>query len=638
MAATTLRMALELFSPRGKWLFGGVLALVTAMAFLETFAVVSVMPFISLVANPEAVDDFAVLRFLHDALGFEGTHRFLVFTGMLVFGVILASNAFSALTNWAIQRFVWSRQAELSVRLLGRYLHQPYLYFLTENTSRLSKNLLSQVNSVTNGVLMPGMWLLARGAVALALLILLLVVDWFLALVVAGVVGVLYGVLFLAVRKLQSRLGEEKVKVAGLRYRISSEAFAAIKELKLLGREDELLRRFAEPAHRYARNQGSSQVVSQLPRYAVEAVAFGGILIILIYLLAAQGNVTEILPMASLYAFAGYKLLPAVQNVFHSLNAMRFNRAALEELHRDLVGDKGGEGRAGGANQNVGGAPPGTDPTDRADAGTGEASIPGEWSEIRLRDLTFHYPGAHEPAVEGVSLEIPRGSITGFVGATGSGKTTLVDLILGLLAAQGGTIQVGGVPVGPGNLRDWQRRLGYVPQEIVLSDDTVERNVAFGLPDDRVDGEAVRRAARQARIHDFVEGLPQGYETVVGERGVRLSGGQRQRIGLARALYHSPEVLVLDEATSALDMATEAEVIREILAERDSATGAEPGGSVPTVIMVAHRLATVRRCDAIHVLEEGRLAGSGTYDELMESSGQFREMALRGSEEEARAR
>jgi ATP-binding cassette subfamily C protein len=382
-----------------------------------------------------------------------------------------------------------------------------------------------------------------------------------------------------------------------------SEAFGGIKEVKLRGKEDAFLEQYNAPSKWYSRYQARYRVIKQAPRYVLEAVAFGGIILIAVYLIAVQESIQQVIPMLGLYAFAGYRLMPALQQAFKGIASARFNIAALKTLHRDL------EERADATARRV-----------SANGETGATGAPLTLNDrLVLDDVSFRYPGAKEPAITNLSLEIPAHTTVGFVGKTGSGKTTTVDLILGLLRPQEGVIAADGTALRGEAIRRWQQSVGYVPQQIYLADDTVARNIAFGVPEEEIDMEQVRDAARRAHIFDFVEEeLPVRWDTVVGERGVKLSGGQRQRIGIARALYHRPSVLVFDEATSALDQATEASVMEAIYALDDN----------HTILMIAHRLSTVRRADNIVMLERGRKVGEGTYNELAHRHGKFRSMAL----------
>lgn len=597
-----LRQLFDLLETRERWRLLGLAFCMLAMAVLEMIGVASIMPFMQVVSDPDLVQENRWFSRVYEVLGFSSTHSFLLFMGVGLLGLIALNNGFSAFTTWLMFRFAAGQEHRLSMRLLARYLARPYAFYLGRNTAGLSKNILAEVHTVIRGVLLSVLRLMSRGLVSLLIIGMLAFIDVVLALIVGGVLGGAYGLVYVLLRRKQRRLGQERLAENSRRFQVSGEALTGIKDVKVLGRETSFLARFRQPSWRYCRATASNQIMSSLPRYALETIAFGGILVIVLYSLQVSGNVEQILPVISLYAFAGYRLMPALNEIFMAGVHIRFNRAALDDLHEDLtekfVEDSDGALRKVSKEWRF------------------EEPLPLRRS-FALKDLSFTYPGAAVPSLENVDLEIERQQVVGLVGETGAGKTTLVDLILGLLQPTEGVIEVDGEPLNGQRLRSWRRSCGYVPQQIFLSDDSVRANIAFGIPAEKVDDEAVVRAARTAQIDEFIRTLPEGYDTVVGERGVRLSGGQRQRIGIARSLYHDPQVLVMDEATSSLDGATEAAVMEMI----------QQLGRMKTLVVIAHRLSTVRSCDVIYLLQEGRIVASGTYDELARSNTQFRVMA-----------
>jgi ATP-binding cassette, subfamily B, bacterial PglK len=583
---TTLRNLYRLLSPRERKQVLLLVPLLALTALVEVAGIASITPFLAIVADPGAVERHDLLRRAYEFGGFADTRGFLVALGALMFVFILTSNALRALTTWAVLRFSWMRNHTIALRLLRSYLARPYSFFLERHSADLGKNLVTEVQQVVSGTLVPTMQASAKGVAALAILTLLLIVDPGLALLAASTLGGAFALIFIAVRRQQRRVGKERVAANQSRFQVLSEAFGGIKEVKLLGREETFLRRFTRPSHRFAATIANNALVSQLPRFALEALAFGGIVIVVLYLLQAGRPFETILPVLGLFAFAGYRLMPALQYIFMAVTNIRFNAAALDGLLADLPSREQAERRQ----------PP------------AEPPLPFRES-IRLRGVTFQFATAKEPLFENLDLEIQAGTSVAFVGETGSGKSTLADLILGLLTPDQGTIEIDGVPLTDENVRRWQRNIGYVPQMIFLSDESVARNIAFGLADDEIDMEAVVRAAKLACIHDFiVNELPKGYETVVGERGVRLSGGQRQRIGVARALYRDPAVLVLDEATSALDNETEAHILASIRSLADS----------KTILTIAHRISSIKDAELVLELEGGaigvRAGRSATFD------------------------
>ena len=571
------------------------LPVITVMALLQLVGIASIAPFLSLVAEPESIRTNQYLSWTYTTFGFQTDLQFLIASGLLALGIILISNMFAAFTMWSVHQFTWGTYHSLSERLLINYLYKPYTFFLNRNTSDLGKNILSEVSEVVRGVLVPTMQLLSKGVVALFVLTGLLVADWRLALLLFAMLGGVYAAIFLTVRRRLSAYGKKRVEANQSRFHAAVEALAGVKEIKLLGKEPIFIRRYSKPSKQYTRVTAATRVVSEIPSYGLEAVAFGGIVLMVVYLLLAGRDPAGIFTTVGVYAFALYRLMPALQQIFNSVTTIRGNAASLDAIYSDL---------------NSADVP---EQFDRARLPT----LPFK-NELELRNVTFQYPETDTPVIENFNLTLKANTSVAFVGSTGSGKTTTVDIILGLLEPARGQLIVDGVPVTEDNVSSWQKNLGYVPQVIYLNDDSIARNIAFGVHHTKVDMKAVEKAAKLANIHDFItEQLPQGYETPVGERGIRLSGGQRQRLGIARALYHDPEVLVLDEATSALDGVTEEHIFSAV----------SDIGKSKTIIMIAHRISTVRNCDVIYVLDKGKVSAQGSYEELLASSPQFRAIA-----------
>lgn len=579
---------------RLSWLF---LAIV-AMGSLQVAGIGSILPFIALLDHRSLVHQNAVFQWIYTAFGFSSTNAFLVFIGGAVLVLLVASNVFIVFTQWLIIRFGWDMQVRLSVMLLSEYLRQPFETFLNRNTADIGKNILIESQQLTSGLVLPLLTGIAYGVMAMAIVIFLIVLNPVAALLVGVTFGLAYVLIYLFVRRPLIRLGKRRMHANMQRFKAVNEAFGSLKEVKILSREGDFVAVYHPAAQEFANSLVLRNVLSMFPRYAIEALAFGMVMTLFLFLLVSQGDVRAVLPMAGAFVLAGYRLLPAVQQIYSSVSGLRFNVPVLGVLYEDLIGSRG------------------TEPTRSGSVGSAER-MPFR-RRLELRKVTYAYPNASGPALRGVELVVERNEFVAFVGSTGAGKTTLADVVLGLLVPDSGEIAVDGVTITDENRSAWQSNIGYVPQDIYLTDDTVAANIAFGVPIGEVDQEAVERAARIASIHDFiVERLTDGYNTVVGERGVRLSGGQRQRIGMARALYHDPGVLVLDEATSALDNETE----RRIVEELDTMRGGR------TLIVIAHRLSTVRHCSRLYVLRDGQVAASGSYEELMAGSAEFRRIA-----------
>jgi len=583
---------------------GLLLGMILVMALLDTLGVASIMPFMAVLANPGVVESNETLKTVYSLssyLGIDTTEKFLFFLGIIVFILLIGSLAFKALTTFARLRFTLMREFSVSKRLIEGYLNQPYSWFLSQHSADLGKNILSEVGVVIGSGLMPFINIIAQGAIVIALLTLLIVVDPMLSLIVGMSLTAAYGLMFKISSGLLERMGKERLEVNRERFTAANEAFSAIKEVKVGGMENIYTKRFARPAQTYAHRQALAQIIGQLPRFALEAVAFGGMLLVILYLMSQSGGFANALPVVALYALAGYRLMPALQQIYVALTQLRFVTPALDALHNDLAN------------------------LHHSNSVKQSAHRPAKLLShaITLDNIVYRYPNTSEPTLKHISLTIPAKSIVGLVGTTGSGKTTAVDLILGLLEAQEGSFAIDGKLITEHNKRAWQSVIGYVPQQIYLADNTVAANIAFGIEPEQIDITAVEFASKIANLHEFVTNdLPQGYFTTIGERGVRLSGGQRQRIGIARALYHKPEVLILDEATSALGTLTEQAVMDAVYNLEQEVT----------IILIAHRLSTVKNCDHIFMLEKGELRAQGTFDELTESNTRFRAMVSSNQE------
>jgi len=589
-----LRMVFSLFSRHEKkkliWLF----MFIMVAGLLEAMSISSVMPFLAVVANPEVIQTNVYVNAVYTYLNFSNVDYFLLFLGSVALLALLIGNAFTAFTIWMLLRFSNMQEHIIAERLLKKYLYKPYVYFVTNNTAELSKNIISEVSRVVIGVLIPGMQAIARVVIAIFIVVLLFLVDPALAFSVSLVLGSVYSFFYYLIRKKLYRIGSEASLSARERFIAANEAFGGIKDLKLLGKEEDFLRRFSEPSFRHALYTTESRIFSQIPKYAFETIAFGGILLIVLYLIAVKKDMEYVMPIIGLYAFSGYRLMNALHVIFTAVTECRYHFPALEILHDDLAQNKDIKS---------------TDESPRS-----EVVLTGD---INLQDIVFMYPNVQVPNIKNISLEINVNQTIGIVGATGSGKTTIIDLILGLLTPDSGKLSIGGVDVNEANVREWQERLGYVPQSIYLMDKSIAQNIAFGVHPEKINMDDVERAARIANIHGFItDELPHKYQTLVGEKGIKLSGGQRQRIGIARALYHHPDVLVLDEATSALDGATE-NIVMDAMQVLSSKI---------TIVIVAHRLSTVKECDCIYVLDKGELVGAGDYAKLEAENDYFKSL------------
>ncbi|WP_407496368.1 ABC transporter ATP-binding protein [Pseudooceanicola sp. MF1-13] len=571
--------------------FALMLGLSVLMALFEVAGVAAIWPFLSLVGDPTKAGA-EWLGPLAGILGDDPTRLTLV-VGAAVLVLLVLGMAVRAVGTYAQLRFATACGYALSVRLLQGTLAQPYAWFLSRNSSDLSKDLLSEVDMIARQSILPAMVLTSGLTMTLAIAGVLVLADPGVALGLGGGLGLAYALVFVLLRRPLDRVGRARIGHNATRFRAVQEIGGSIKDIKLRQLEDRALTRFATPAQGVAQTHAVAQALGRLPRYVLEAVIYGSFVALILMLVAWRGqDLAALMPLLGLIGVAAIKLFPALQQVYSQASLIRFTLPALRHLHDTLTR------------------------LTMPQATGNPQPIPLKQS-LKLTDIAYRYPKADGPSLRGVTVHVPKGATLGIVGGTGSGKTTLVDVILGLLTPTTGQVRVDNQPVTPDRLADWQRGLGYVPQQIFLSDDTITANIAFGVAPEDVDPAAVRGAARLACLADVVAQLPDQFDTLVGEGGVRLSGGQRQRIGIARALYHAPQVLVLDEATSALDAVTERAVIAAIRAE-------DPGR---TIIMIAHRLGSLRGCNQIVMLEQGRIVARGSYAELIEGDAAFRDLA-----------
>lgn len=568
-----------------------------ANAGAQVLSIASVMPFLTVLANPSVVETNRYFSGVYELFNFANTDMFLLALGLCLFVALLVSIAVKGLHFFLTNRFSNDCEFALTHRLMTHYLRRDYSYFLGTNSSGLATNTFSEVSHLVEKALRPAICLLAESITAVLIVVLLILVNPTVAVNLSLGLGIAYGLVYLGIRKRLADLGTKRVEANRQRFYAASEAYGGIKDVKLLGREDIYTERFASPANRYSQLQTKVVLLETIPKYTLEALAFGGMMVIVLYFLGTAGQIHQALPLLGIYAFAGYRLMPILQSVFANVTSLRAATAVIDNVTHELSEYEP-------AHQ------------DRAELALATERMRLE-RYIRFANITFSYPDCRDPVLKDFNIKIPAGTMTGFVGATGAGKSTVVDILLGLLLPSEGGLEIDGRPLTRKNLRSWQNSLGYVSQHIYLADDTITRNIAFGIPDERIDHARVRKCAEIAQAQEFVErDLPGSYNTLVGERGLRLSGGQRQRIGIARALYSDPQILILDEATSALDNLTEAAVMKGIHAlEGDK-----------TIIMVAHRLTTLRQCDAIYYLEEGRIVGAGTYDKLLASDRRFQNL------------
>ena len=563
---------------------------------LEAIGVLSVAPFILVLLNPEIVDTNKILKISYDFTKFYGISsidQYLIFLGTVFFLILIISISFKTLTFYWQRRYAVSCEFSVGARLFKSYLHQPYKWFLNRNSSEIIKNIFSEVSFLISYGIKPISEIFSQSIIVTMILASLIIFDPIISIFMIAFFVIFYGITYyMFTINFLGRIGKERVSLGTLIYTIVVEALGAVKELKVGRLENIYVEKYAKIAKVIKKNSSIEEMVGILPRSALEIFSFGGTILLIIYYLSVDKNFSTIIPIISMYVFAGYRLLPAIQKIYIASTQLRQLEPCLNVIHTDIKDLKFLEYNY-----------------------VDKSLEPKKY--ISLNNIDFTYPNQIKKSLNNINLKIPINHIVGIVGATGSGKSTIVDVILSLLEPERGTLEIDDIIIDRFNKRSWQSSIGYVPQQIYLIDDTISANISLGKDSEYIKSENIIRAAKIANIHNFItQDLPLKYETVVGEKGIRLSGGQRQRIGIARALYNNPKVLILDEATNALDSYTENLILNEISNIRKNITA----------IIITHRLVTLMRCDKIFIIDDGKINGEGKFDELQKSNNLFQRL------------
>ena len=575
----TVKIVWKLFTNSDRIAFIRIVVMVIVGMFLETISLGIVVPIIGILTQDDYQQKYP---FIVDIFGNLSREELIsaVMVAMVLIYVVRSLFLFWSL--WIQKGFSASVSGRLSQSLFSIYLRQPYMFHLQRNSSTLMRNAKNATSVVTCGV-DPFLVLLTDGLVAIAMFALLIAVEPVGTLAVLLVFGLST---FVFQRTTRRRIDNWGYQVEYHETKILQhlqEGFGGAKDVKVLGRENEFLSQHEKHLGESIRINRIYNVILTLPRSFMEIITIVGLCLLVVSMVVRGRELADIVPILGLFAAAAFRVMPSINRLLMATQTLIFNRSIIASVYKDFLLDS-----------------------------PDSLSLKSETkfaTQLELTDVSFKYPTAATASLQNVSLVVKRGEAVGFVGPSGAGKSTLVDVILGLFAPTSGVVKVDGQDVQQ-NLRNWQNQIGYVPQAIYLTDDTLRRNVAFGLNDENIDDNLVRNAIRLAQLEEFVATLPEKLETVVGERGVRLSGGQRQRIGIARALYHNPSVLVLDEATSSLDTPTEHGVMQAVQALQGS----------KTVLIVAHRLSTVEYCDRLYKIENARITEEGTFHEVVQRS------------------
>ena len=567
----------------------------TLIAFIDVVGVASILPFIAVAVDPSIIHSNSYLQQIYQTFHFSSDQQFLILLGGLAFTLLLLSNGLSALDAWFSLRFWYDWECHLSVQMLNHYLALPYDTLLTRNTAELSKIVLHEIDRAVSYVLMSGLDVLTSIIASAMLLTLLILVDPTVAFTTLILLACVYLFIFFVLKTPLRKLGHSYATDETEIYRRTKEALEGAKEIKLAGKQALFADRFAAPKYRATKNIIKYDLLGLLPQKVLETVTYGGMILIVIYLLTdASGSTSYSISLVALYAFAAYRLIPSLKQIFGGIETLHYHCAILS----DTLDDFRQLPRAG--------------LTSTVATPTPALALQ---HQIELRDVRYRYPNATDYAVKQLNLTIPAHSTICLAGQSGAGKSTTIDLITGLLKPTMGEIKIDGITVTAANIYGWQHLLGYVAPYSYLTDDTIAENIAFGVTSQAIDHDKVAEVAKIAAIHDWITTeLDNGYVSRVGDHGVRLSAGQRQRIGIARALYHNPQVLILDEATNALDRPTEDKIFEALFKL----------ANINVILLVSHRPWLAERCETVYILEHGEIVCRGSYQTILDSAPRFR--------------
>lgn len=563
------------------------------MALIDSLSAGLLMNYMSLINGGSLLKDNQNILFIKDILGFKEEVIFISFFSFLVIFFILFSILLKALTSYFQTKYTINLEYSIAKRLITLYLKQPYEWFLSKNSSEIGKTILNEMTELARVSINSLMNLISSTLIIFCMVLLMFYIDFKIASLVIVIYISSYALIFFSTRIISSKVGDKRFESNSKRFLAINEVFGAIKEIKIAGKENSYINRFTVPALQYSKSYTFAKILQQLPRYLLEMITFMGVLASFLYIYKSKGNFTDALPYISLYLYAGFRILPSLQTAFAALTQIRVFAPTTQSIYSDfnelfLTKDL--------SNNN---------------------NLIYPKKSIKLSKVSFQYRESNEFSLNNISLKINAHTSTAIIGATGSGKTTLIDIILGLLDYKKGKLYIDELEINHKNKKNWQECIGYVPQFIYLSDENIAANIAFGIEFNEIDFDKLIEVSKIARIHDFINNkLPEKYFTNIGERGIKLSGGQRQRIGIARALYKDPHVLVLDEATSALDNITENKVMKGIYNLRNK----------PTILVIAHRLSTIQKCDQIILIKDGKINDIGIYSELKRRNELFNKM------------
>ena len=566
-------------------------------AGLEVAGIGMIPAFVSIVASPDQVLDYELTKPLLSFLSIDTAQELLIWGSVILVGIFVLKSTYILFFNFIEARFIFNRRYKLSHRMMTAYMQAPYTFHLRRNTAELLRNITQEINIFVSIVVTQILTMAREGIMTISILGFLFLMEPLITLIVIAISGLGAGSFIFFARIKLKKYGIEQQGYRGEMIRAVNQGLGGIKDSRVLNREPEFIEKFRSVVFKSSKLGALTRFIKQIPKPLVETSAVIGMMIISALMVWQGRSMVAIVPILTLFAMAIVRLMPAVQTLSSMYTNLKYNMVSIDPIYDDL---KELEESSAAFRK------------DRENRKKMELK-----DKIEAKDISYSYPDSNEQALKEVSFTIEKNKAVAFVGASGAGKTTVVDLLLGLMKPTKGEILVDGVNIHK-NLSAWQRNIGYIPQSIYMADETMRNNIAFGVPENEIEDDKLMLAVESAQLTDVVERLPKGLNTIIGENGTRLSGGQRQRVGIARALYHSPQVLVMDEATSALDNITEKEITRSI----ESLIGER------TIIIIAHRLTTVQNCDVIYLMKNGKIVDKGTYNELVNKNSEFRKMAL----------
>lgn len=594
------KLIMQLFSfltPEQRKSFYGLQILIILMSFTEIVGIVSVIPFMSLVGDMSQLENDSMIAQVYTFSGVSSPSLFVLILGFVVLFTLFLSAAISMFTTWRVSLFATEIGSQISARLYKYYIYQDWLFHVSGSTAKFTKKIANESTRVSTGIILPLLIMNSRILFALVIIVGFFSYDPTVGIIGFTVFAFAYLFLYKLVRGHLYKNGEDASRENETRFRLINEAFGGIKDILLLGRQKNFINQFNQTSKKLAYSLGANQAYGQIPKFFIELIAFSSIIILLLYLLRVhEGSLSFVLPIIAVYALATFKLLPAIQQIYVGISSIKGNLAAFESIKHDLFNSL---------------------ETDlQSEKREIECLSPKE--HISFKNINFTYPNKKELTLKKINISIPTKSMIGIVGTSGSGKSTLINILLGLLEPQEGQLMIDDKILNKSNIRSWQNTIGFVTQNIFVSEGTIAQNIAIGVPKDQIDYKRIHKSIEIAHLSSLINTLKLGIESKVGEHGVKISGGQRQRIAIARALYHNSDVLIFDEGTSSLDGVTEKNILDSISELKTH----------KTIIMVAHRLQAIQRCDKIFIMDSGMVIAQGTYQELIETNKHFKNLTV----------